>query len=309
MATLLFQHQSDPEPWRDLFARLMPELEVRTWPEAGDLGEIDYAFVWNPPPGLLGRLPRLKAVFSLGAGADFILAAPDLPEGVPVARVVDPDMTQRMREYVVLAVLAHHRRWAELMANQRARRWDLARIPPASERPVGVLGLGVLGRAAAESLAGLGFPVAGWSRTPKDVPGIACHHGPTGLDVVAGGSAILVNLLPLTPDTKGILNARLFAAMPRGAFIVNAARGGHLIEADLLAALDGGHLGGATLDVFETEPLPRDHPFWTHPKVTVTPHIASQASRRMRARLVIDNIRRIEDGLPPQNLVDRARGY
>ena len=296
MPVLLFKSEGRAEPWLAAFAELMPDLEVRLWPNIGRPDQIDYAYLYQAPAGFFTGMVNLKAVFSLGAGVDHILADPSLPRQVPISRVVDPELTQRMIEYVVLAVLYHHRRWPEILANQHQAHWRPLGTPAAGGRRVGIMGLGQLGQAAAAALAALGFNVAGWARMPSVLPRVETFDGADQLAPFLARSDILVCLLPLTPATAGILNAATFAALPSGAAVINCARGGHLVEADLLAALDGGRLSGATLDVFETEPLPPDHPFWHHPNITVTPHVASLSSPLARARLVVDSIRRVETG-------------
>jgi len=288
--------------------------ELRAWPdEAGNPADIAYACVWLPPRGLLAQFPNLKAVVNLGAGIDHLLADPALP-AVPVARVAHPDLTMRVTEYVVLHVLMHHRRQRLYDAQQRERLWRVHDQPAAGEVAVGVMGLGAIGCAAAEALAGLGFRLAGWSRTPKQLPGVESFHGPAGLDSFLNRTEILVCLLPCTRETEGLLNLALFRKLKRdgalgGAFLVNAARGKLQVEADIVRALDEGALAGATLDVFQQEPLPPRSALWRHPKVTITPHNAGDISPRVFAPHVIAQIERFERGEPLDNVVDRARGY
>lgn len=295
--------------WRPLLAGLLPEHEIRYWPEIGDRNAIDYALVWHPEPGLLAALPNLKMIFGLGAGIDHLLRDPDLPRHVPIVRLVDPYMTDAMSEYVALSVLRLHRQDLDYLAQQRAELWLEREQKNAAERPVGILGFGTLGQDSGRKLQALGFDVAGWSRTEKEVAGFATFAGADGLDLLLRRSEIVVCLLPLTAETRGILNARAFARMPRGAGIVNAGRGGHLVEADLLAALDTGQVSGAVLDVFDDEPLPSGHPFWRHPRIIVTPHIAAETHPATAAPIVRDAIRQCEAGLPIANRVDLARGY
>jgi len=307
---LLFLSEIDPaRAWVPALEAALPGLEVRVWPEIGDPADVAYALVWSPPPGLLARLPNLKAVFSLGAGLDHLFRDPALPADVPVVRMVDPGLTRSMTEYVALRVLDWHRQAAAYRAQQARAEWRPLRQPLAPDRRVGVLGLGMMGGAAARALAGLGFAVAGWSRTARAETGIDAFHGAEGLAPFLARSEILICLLPLTPATAGILNAETFARLPRGAHLINAGRGAHLVEADLLAALDDGQLAGAALDVFAEEPLPPDHPFWRHPAITVTPHVAAIARPRTAAPVIAEAIRRIEAGEPPPHAVDRARGY
>jgi glyoxylate/hydroxypyruvate reductase A len=309
MALLFLSDIDPPKAWVPALQAALPGLEVRVWPDIGNPADIAYALVWSPPPGLLAGLPNLKAVFSLGAGLDHLFRDPALPAHVPVVRMVDPGLTQGMTEYVALHVLAWHRQAAAYRAQQARAEWRALRQPLAPARRVGVLGLGMMGGAAARALAGLGFAVAGWSRTPRAEPGIESVHGADAVAPFLDRSEILVCLLPLTPETAGILNAETFARLPRGAYLINAGRGGHLVEADLLAALDTGQIAGAALDVFAEEPLAPDHPFWHHPAVTVTPHVAGTARPRTAAPVIAEAIRRIEAGEPPPHVVDRVRGY
>jgi glyoxylate/hydroxypyruvate reductase len=288
--------------------------EVLAWPLSPEvMSGVAFACVWLPPHGMLARLPNLKAIINLGAGVDHLLADPTLP-AVPVARVAHADLTQRVTEYVVLHVLMHHRRQRLYDAQQLQRNWLVHDQPAASEVAVGVMGLGVIGAHAAGALVRLGFKVAGWSRSPKKLSGIDTFHGPAGLDTFLARTEILVCLLPRTPDTEGILNLALLRKLKRngsagGAFLINAGRGPLQVDADILAALETGVLTGATLDVFQREPLPQDSPLWSHPKVTITPHNAGDISPRVFAPHVIGQIERFERGLPLDNLVERKRGY
>lgn len=288
--------------------------EVLTWPvDAKDLDHVSFACVWRPARGLLAQLPNLKAVINLGAGVDHLLADPDLPD-VPIARAAHADLTMRVTEYVVLHVLMHHRRHRLYDGQQHERSWRVHDQPAASEVAVGVMGLGVIGAHAAAALAGLGFKVAGWSRSPKTISGLETFHGPAGFDGFLARTEILVCLLPRTRDTEGILNLALLRKLKRdgaagGAFLINAGRGALQVDADILAALDEGTLTGATLDVFQHEPLPVDSPLWSHPKVTITPHNAGDISPRVFAPHVIAQIERFERGLPLDNRIDRTKGY
>lgn len=297
------------EPWKAELRKQFPDLEVRIWPAVGDPRDIDVAVVWKPQSGLLASLPKLRLIASLGAGVDHLFVDPELPRHVPIVRLVDPYMTEAMSEYVLTQVLRLHRQDLAYLTQQRAGVWREHPQPNAAERRVGILGLGTLGRDAARKLAVMGFQVAGWSRREKRLPGIESFHGEGGLEALARRSEILVCLLPLTPDTDGILDRRLFARMPRGGAIVNPARGGHLVEADLIAALDGGQLSAAVLDVFREEPLPADHRFWSHPRIIVTPHVAAATNPATAALVIADNLRRLYQGRPLLNLVDPQRRY
>ncbi|TWB22796.1 glyoxylate/hydroxypyruvate reductase A [Nitrospirillum amazonense] len=310
MALLFVSAHDHAEDWANELNAQLPELDVRVWPDGmGDPAEIDYALVWKPPAGLLASLPKLKVIFSLGAGVDALLADPTLPD-LPLVRMVEPGLTEGMTEYVCLHVLRWHRDAPLFEAQQRAGQWkQLTHQHLARERKVGILGLGALGSDAAHALKALRFDVAGWSRSPKQLDGIATYHGAGGLAPFLARTDILVCLLPLTADTENILDAGLLAQLPRGAVVINAARGRHLVEEDLLAALNSGHLAGATLDVFRTEPLPADHPFWTHPRVTVTPHVAAITQARTAVEQVVGGLKRLAAGQPLINLVDRRRGY
>jgi glyoxylate/hydroxypyruvate reductase A len=306
---LLFISEDDPaELWRDELVRRMPELEVRIWPDVGAEEEVEVALVWRPPPGALRRFPNLKAILSLGAGIDGLIADRTLPD-VPVVKMVDPSLTRTMSEYVLAAVLRHHRGFDRFERAGRERRWAYAFPPQASERRVGIMGLGELGAEAARILVAHGFSVAGWSRTAKSVAGVESFAGADQLGAFLSRTDILVCLLPLTADTAGILNEQTFDLLPEGAFVINAARGGHLVDEDLIGALAGARLAGATLDVFHEEPLPQESPLWGRPEILITPHIASYCVPASAAEGVIDNVRRALAGEPLLNVVDRHRGY
>jgi glyoxylate/hydroxypyruvate reductase A len=306
----LYRSSSDSAAlWLAELRKHIPELEMRIFPELGNPKDIDAALVWKPQPGLLASLPNLKMIASLGAGVDHLLEDATLPRHVPIVRLIDPYMTEAMSEYVLTQVLRLHRQDFAYRAQQRERVWRELPQLNASERRVGVLGLGELGSDAARKLAVLGFKVAGWSRRERRSPGIESFHGPEGLIALARRSEILVCLLPLTRETTGILDGRLFATMPRGAAIVNAARGAHLVDADLLAALESGQLSAAVLDVFVEEPLPTEHPFWRHEKIIVTPHAAAATHAPTAAAGVAENLRRLSDGRQLINVVDLTHGY
>ena len=308
MALLFYSPDDDAVAWRREMLRRLPGLDFRVWPELGDPAEIDLALVWKPPPGLLAGLPNLRVVLSLAAGVDAMLGDPTLPD-LPVCRLIDPSLTRAMSEFVLLQVLKYHRGLDHYARRQREGRWDLRLPPPPSATAVGIMGLGELGSDAAATLRGHGFAVRGWSRSPKALDGVACFAGAAGLTDFLAGTAILVCLLPLTAGTRGILNAELFARLPAGARVINVARGAHLVDVDLIAALDSGHLAHASLDAFVTEPLPEDHPFWRHPLIDVTPHAASFGLPEIAADGVVDNIQRLREGRPLLHVVDRARGY
>jgi glyoxylate/hydroxypyruvate reductase A len=303
-----------PERWKRRFEDVCRDRRVLQLPGAEfDPAEIHYAAVWKPAPGELAAFPNLRVIFNLGAGVDALMADLSLPK-VPLVRVAVGDLTGRMTEYVVLHVLMHHRQEVYLRASQREKRWAPRAQWPASAITVGIMGLGALGANAAQALRHLGFRVSGWSNSPKQIDGIECFYGKAQLDAFLQGSDILVCLLPLTPDTRHILNRGLFTKLhrdsPIGApVLINAGRGGLQNEADVLACLDDGTLGAASLDVFANEPLPADSPFWTHPKVVLTPHNAADTDPDEISKYVARQIERFEAGAPLENVVEPARGY
>jgi glyoxylate/hydroxypyruvate reductase A len=303
-----------PERWKRRFDEVCPDRRVWLLPDkALDPAEIRYAAVWKPRHGELAAFPNLRVIFNLGAGVDALMADSSLPK-VPLVRVAVDDLTRRMTEYVVLHVLMHHRQELYLRASQREKRWLPRSQWPAGAISVGILGLGTLGSDAAEALTRLGFRVSGWSRSRKQLDGIECFDGHVQLEPFLQRTDILVCLLPLTPDTRHILNQGLFKKLnrnsPMGApVLINAGRGGLQNEADILQCLDDGTLGAASLDVFATEPLPTDSPFWTHPKVVLTPHNAADTDPDAISKYVAAQIERFEAGGALENIVDPARGY
>ncbi|PWC73807.1 hydroxyacid dehydrogenase [Azospirillum sp. TSH100] len=307
--TLLFCSASDSaEDWRREIARHLPDLEMRVWPETGDVADIEVAVVWKPPAGMLATLPNLKLIVSLGAGVEPILQDPTLPD-VPLVRMVADGLTVDMAGYVVYQVLYWHRLMDRYATLQAEARWEQLDHRPASEVTVGFLGMGELGAASARTLRTLEYRLMGWSRSPKSIEGVESFSGADGLVAMLPRCDLLVCLLPLTDQTRGILNADLFAALPKGAVVINAARGGHQVESDLLDALESGHLRGASLDVFVKEPLPADHPLWRHPKVRVTPHVAGVTHPSRCVDQVVAAVTALREGRPLPNLVDRSRGY
>ncbi|MDT3381573.1 glyoxylate/hydroxypyruvate reductase A [Labrys neptuniae] len=313
MALLLCITQWEVEPWLERLRRLAPDRDIRAWPDVGNPADITYAAVWKQPPGLLASLPNLKGIISLGAGVDHVLSDPTLPN-LPLGRVVDDNLTTRMSEWVVMHALIHLRNQADYYLLQRQKLWrEVMPSPAAHELRVGVMGLGVLGVDAIGKLKTMGFDVAGWSRTPKQIEGVKTYAGDE-LDAFLGRTDLLVSLLPLTPETRGILNRALFEKLAHdgvlGApILMNAGRGGLQVEADIISALDEGVLRAATLDVFETEPLPVDNPLWEHPRVTITPHNSAISDEDAVGRFVLRQIERHERGLPFDAPVDAARHY
>ena len=297
------------EWWCQMLRDLMPDWDIYPISKVPDPDKVTYSVVWRPTTGAMTPFNNLKAIVSLGAGIDHVLADKELPEDVPIIRTVGTDLTQRMKEYVALHVLRHHRELPTIQANQSKQAWEQIVVPPATGRRVGVMGLGNLGTAAATLLTQIGFQVAGWSRAPKDIPGVQCYAGSEGFGAFLEGTEILVCLLPLTENTRGILNADTFNRLKRGASVINAARGPHMVDSDLIEALNSGQIGGATLDVFHVEPLPASHPFWTHPKITVTPHVASLIDAPTGSKIVARNIRTFDETGTVADLADAKRGY
>ncbi|MGN5374307.1 2-hydroxyacid dehydrogenase [Sphingomonas hankookensis] len=294
--------------WAAMFAEAMPELDVRLAPDIGDPADIRYLAAWTLPPGLIETLPNLDVLFSIGAGVDQ-LDLSLVPRQVTVVRLVEPNLAAAMAEYVAMTVLALHRDLYAYAEQQRAGVWQPLPQVPAGERRVGIAGLGQMGSAALDALKPFGFALSGWSRSPRTLPGVTCFHGDDGLRDFAAQTDILVNLLPLTPATRGILGRALFERMPPGAAIVSAGRGGHLDAAALVEALDAGRLSRAILDVTPVEPLPAGDPLWHHPRVVVTPHVAAATDNAGSGKAVLANIRRHRAGAAMQGVVARDRGY
>ncbi len=302
----------EPSVWLDQF-RTLTDRETVTEPDGPNDPSIRFAVVWKQRPGVLSKLPNLRAIFSIGAGVDHIFKDSGVPN-VPIVRVVADDLTMRMSEYVVWQVLDHFRQGRIYRDQQNRKIWREPYQPAASDLVIGIMGLGVLGTDAGLKLGTLGFKVIGWSRTEKKVDGIACYHGEEQLPSFVGACDMLVVLLPLTPATHGIINAKLLGHMKKstpigGSVLINAGRGLLQVEADILAALNSGSLMAASLDVFQTEPLPRDSALWNHPRVTVTPHAAATSDPARLAPIMVRQMDEYDAGLPLANLVDRDAGY
>ena len=298
---------SDASAWRDAFTRALPDVELHAWPDVPD--DVDFALVWKPPPELFDRVRVRRAIFNLGAGVDALLDVPTLPSDVPVVRLEDAGMAMQMAEYVTLAVLRAYREQDAYAAQQRERTWRQRPRLRKQDFVVGILGLGVLGSTVAEALRTFDFPVHGWSRSPREVPGVDTFSGDDGLARVLASSRVLVVLLPLTPATRGLVDRRALARLPNGAHVVNIARGGLVVDDDLIDALDRGHVGSATLDVFDREPLPAGHPFWHHPKIVLTPHVSAVTLVDESAAQVATKLRAMLAGHDITGIVDTARGY
>lgn len=293
--------------WRAALASALPDADLAVWPDAPS--DPDYALVWKPPAELFVQARPVKAIFNLGAGVDALMAVPSLPADVPVIRIEDAGMAEQMAEYVTLAVLRVYREADAYAAQQHDGRWlPRPRLPKAEFR-IGILGCGVLGRTVAAALAPFGFPLRGWSRGRKAMPGVESFAGGDELSAFLAPSRILVCLLPSTPETRNLLDRATLERLPRGAHVINVARGDIVVDRDLVTALDSGHLAGATLDVFRTEPLPPEHPFWHHPRITLTPHTSAVTVVADSIAQIAAKILGLERGEAVTGVVDRARGY
>jgi glyoxylate/hydroxypyruvate reductase A len=306
---LLYRGDGVIAPWARDFAQALPQAETVVWQEGQRLPPCDYAVLWAPTPALLDQLAHVKAIFLMGAGVDAILKFGDALPDVPIIRLGDAGMGEQMAEYVAYAVLRYFRRFDEYEQQARQGVWNPLAARRKDEFAVGVLGLGQLGIPVAKALRQLGFPVRGWSRTSKDLPGVDCHAGMESLDDFLAGTRVLVCMLPLTPETNNLLDRARLSKLPKGAYLVNVARGAQVAEPDLLALIRSGHILGATLDVFRNEPLPAPHPFWGEPRITITPHISALTVREEAVRQIAHKITLLEQGEHVADVVDRNRGY
>ena len=316
--SLVYISPDDPaERWRQALIPVLPEIDFNqdfhVWPNCmntlANPENVDIALVWRPKSGDLKHFTNLKAVINLGAGVDTILADETYPKGVPLVRLIDPALTRHMSEFVVHRVLHFHRKFHNYDQLQRDHVWQELIQDDTLQKRVGIMGLGTLGANVARHLAPFGFKISGWSRTEKHIDGIQSFFGQDSLKKFLARTDILICLLPLTPETHGILNTETLSQLPDGAYVINSGRGLQVNEHDLLLELDSGHISGAALDVFCTEPLPLNSPIWDHPKILVTPHIASLSSAQSAAQNVAENIRRIRSGKTPNDLVDLDSGY
>ena len=308
-AIAYISRDTDGVLWKKVLEAGLGPLDFRRLDSLGDKADIEVALAWKPASGLLASFPNLKLIVSLGMGVDHLLSDHKLPAGVPITRIMDDGLIGQMSEYALYWALRHHRDIDKYAASQRARTWKVEDFVDTIHRRIGILGLGTIGQDTAKKFAALGFPTAGWSRTAKSLPGIKAFHGADGFMRLLAESDILVNVLPLTRETHGILDAKAFAALPKRAYVINMARGGHVVDDALLAALNSTHLSGAVLDVFNQEPLPAEHPYWTHPKVHVTPHIAGATNPRTASPGVIENIKRLRSGRELLHCIDPKAGY
>lgn len=295
-----------PELWLEGLAAALPGSDVEVWQPGAP--QADYGVVWAPPQSFLDEQQNLKALFNIGAGVDALLQR-RLSPSIPVVRLDDAGMAVQMAEYVCHAVIRHFRGFDQYEERMRAGDWAYRPAPQRAQYPVGVMGLGVLGTRVAQALAQFEFPLNGWSRSPKAMDGMRCYSGADGLNDFLAASRVLVNLLPLTPETENILNHDTLSRLQPGGYVINPARGAHLVDEDLMALLDSGHLAGATLDVFRTEPLPADHPFWQHPKITLTPHTSARTLRNETIAQIAGKIAALQRGEAVAGIVNPQRGY
>ncbi len=296
----------DGAAWLPGLRAALPGADVQEW--ANGAPQADYAVVWKPPQELLDQQRGLKALFNTGAGVDALMQL-RLPPGMPVIRLDDAGMSVQMAEYVCHAVIRHFREFAGYEADMGHGKWSFRKPLSRVDFPVGILGLGVLGERVARTVAQFDFPVNGWSRTRKEIPGVHCFHGEDQLGAFLAATRVVACLLPLTAETENILNAPRLALLHKGGYVINVARGAHIVDVDLLAALDSGHLAGATLDVFRVEPLPPKHPFWSHPKIILTPHTSARTLRSESIAQIAGKIAALERGEPVAGMVDVRRGY
>lgn len=309
MRILLFRGDGVIEPWVREFAALMPQVETVAWKEGESLPPCDYAVVWSPTPALLDQLAHVRAIFLMGAGVDALLKLGDALPPVPIVRLGDAGMGVQMAEYVAHAVLRYYRHFDDYEQQARHGVWDPLPLTPKEEFAVGIMGLGRLGLPVVEAMRLFGFPVRGWSRTPKDIPGVECFHGAEGLEPFLRETRVLVCMLPLTPETANLLDRHNLGKLQPGAYLINVSRGAILAEPDLMTLIRSGQIAGATLDVFRHEPLPAPHPFWNEPRISITPHISALTVRHDAVLQIRDKIAKLESGQPVDDIVDRDLGY
>ena len=296
----------DPAPWVQGLQAALPQARVSAWAPGAALAE--HAVVWAPPQQFIDEQVGLKALFNIGAGVDALLQL-RLPAGLQVVRLDDAGMSVQMAEYVTHAVIRHFREFDGYAADSASGKWSYRKPRSRADFAVGVMGLGVLGARVAQALRVFDYPVNGYSRSPKQIEGVRCFAGREQLGDFLQASRILVNLMPLTPETENMLNRETLSQLPRGAYLINVARGRHLVDEDLISLIDSGQLAGATLDVFRTEPLPADHRFWRHPKITVTPHTSARTLRDESIAQIAAKILAVQRGAAVRGVVDLQRGY
>lgn len=309
MRILLHRSNGIVEPWIAGFKTALPQAEVVVWQEGIDIAPCDYAILWAPPTAMLPHLAHVKAIFIAGAGVDGALKFADALPPVPLIRLADAGMGVQMAEYVIHAVLRYYRRFDEYEKQARAGQWKPLSLTPKEDFSIGVMGMGVLGKRVLDALAPFGFALRGWSRSQKDMAGVASYAGADGLDDFLRGTRVLVCMLPLTPETTNLLDRSRLLLLPEGAFLINVGRGAHVAEPDLLTLIRSGHIAGATLDVFRNEPLPAPHPFWDEQRITITPHISALTLPFESVVQIAGKIEALERGEPVADLVDRTRGY
>ncbi|SDI27483.1 glyoxylate/hydroxypyruvate reductase A [Variovorax sp. OV700] len=295
-----------PEPWIEGLKAELPDAQIEPWQPGA--AQADHAVVWVPPQQLLDEQPGLRGLFNIGAGVDALLKL-KVPAHTRIVRLDDAGMSVQMAEYVCHTLIRHFREFDVYEADAREGRWSYRKPKLRRDFPVGIMGLGVLGERVAKAVAQFGFPVLGWSRSPKAIDGVKVFSGEAQFDEFLSSTRVLVNLLPLTEATRGILNRHTLGKLKPGGYLISIARGAHMVEDDLIPMLDAGQLAGATLDVFQVEPLPAEHPFWRHPKIVVTPHASARTLREESISQIAGKIRAMEQGLPVSGVVDPIRGY
>ena len=309
MSIVLICNNKDPKPWATGLQKAFPDTSIEIYPEVKDPASVHFAVCWKPAPGVLDQFPALKLVQSLGAGVEHILQTHILSPPLRLTRIVDPGLANDMWEFVLAITLDRLKGLRQYLLQQQQQLWQQRTYQTFANTHIGILGLGQIGSLVAQRFAQLGFSVSGWSRSPKNLPGVKTYVGESGFNSCLAESDILINILPLTSSTTGILNSSSLRKLPHEAYLINVGRGAHLVDQDLLDLLDQDHLGGAFLDVFQQEPLPKAHPFWSHPKVSITPHIASLTNVETAMEQIIDNYRRLQSGAPLLHEVKLNKGY
>ncbi len=310
MSILIVCQNKDPLPWAEAIQKALPDTLVEIYPNVQSFETVAFILCWKPPEGIFRQFPNLKVIQSLGAGVDHLFTQnQDIPPGVQITRILDPQLAQDMYEFLLAACLSHLKNLPLYQQQQKARSWKQHPYKIISDSIIAVMGLGAIGGFVAKQLAAVGFQVRGWSNSSKNIPGVQSFVGQVGLPAFFKKTDILINLLPLTPQTAGILNHQTFSWMDKGAYLINVGRGTHLVEQDLLQALAVDQLSGCLLDVFEAEPLPEGHPFWDHPKISVTPHVAALTNVQTAVDQIVGNYQRMKEGAPLMNMVSQVRGY